>query len=150
MKLIHIKIRPVPSQEELGVAEEALERVRRDLADRKRDERQLQETSLTQQSSWMSKITANVMGTSGAYHSFFSSPLKSKRSLSFYLELTAIQREIDGLLALEYQMERKLDNMKQVYSNARHAKTLHGYSLLWFGRMFAVYCVFRTLSVRKF
>ena len=66
------------------------------------------------------------------------------------IELTSLQREIDGLIALEYQMDRNLEEMKKLVSASRYNETLGGRILRIAGTVFAVYCVFRSISVRSF
>ncbi|KAH8112124.1 Abscisic acid G-protein coupled receptor-domain-containing protein [Phellopilus nigrolimitatus] len=117
--------RRVPSEQELLAAEEALERIRNDVQVRRKEERRLQESKSDDTSSWMSRVASTITGSS---------------------ELTSIQREIAGLLALEYQMDRNLENLKSLHANSRYNRTLQGRVFQWVGRIFALYCVFRTLS----
>lgn len=70
----------------------------------------------------------------------------NKRSLNCS-ELTSIQREITGLLALEYQMDRNLEELRSLRASSQYNKTVQGRVLQWAGRLFAIYCIFRTLSV---
>ncbi|EJD04899.1 uncharacterized protein FOMMEDRAFT_132741 [Fomitiporia mediterranea MF3/22] len=109
----------VPTEQQIQTAEESLERIRNDIQVRRREERRLQGVKTTENSSWMSRVAS---------------------------KLTSIQREITGLLALEYQMDRNLENIRRLQTNARYNKTLQGRVFLWAGRLFALYCVFRTLS----
>ncbi|KAI5119350.1 hypothetical protein M0805_004027 [Coniferiporia weirii] len=117
--------RRVPSEQELYAAEEALGRIRNDIQVRQKEEQRLQETKSTDTSSWMSRVASSFSGSS---------------------ELTSVQREITGLLALEYQMDRNLENMKNLHISSQYNRTLQGRILQFAGRLFALYCVFRTLS----
>lgn len=62
-------------------------------------------------------------------------------------ELTSLQREIDGLRALEYQMDRNLEEMRKLVSASKYNETIGGRILHIAGTVFAVYCVFRSISV---
>ncbi|KAL5478766.1 hypothetical protein ACEPAI_2043 [Sanghuangporus weigelae] len=117
--------RRTPSEQEIRTAEEALERIRNDLVVRKVDERRLQSTKTSEPTSWMSRVASSITGNS---------------------ELTSVQREISGLVALEYQMDRNLEEMRNLYANSRYDRTLQGRIIRWAGFLFAVYCAFRTLS----
>lgn len=44
-------------------------------------------------------------------------------------------------------MDRNLENLKNLHANSRYNRTLQGRVFQWVGRIFALYCVFRTLSV---
>ncbi|KAL5520503.1 hypothetical protein ACEPAG_9727 [Sanghuangporus baumii] len=115
-----------PSEQEIRTAEEALERIRNDLLVRRVDERRLENSKMTSEpTSWMSRVASSITGNS---------------------ELTSVQREISGLVALEYQMDRNLDEMRKLYANSRYDRTLQGKIIRWSGFLFAVYCAFRTLS----
>ena len=52
-----------------------------------------------------------------------------------------------GLQALEYEMSRNLDVLKQRQADAKFSKTVAGRLFNWGGRLFAVYCVYRIFSV---
>lgn len=56
-------------------------------------------------------------------------------------------QEIHGLQALEHQMTRNLDALRRRRDTARYAKTVQGRILNFGGRIFAIYCVFRVVSV---
>ena len=67
-----------------------------------------------------------------------------------FLELASIQQEITGLLALEYQMTRNLEALKSAHSKSKYGRTARGRVIRWMGKIFAVYCVFRSISVKTF
>lgn len=62
-------------------------------------------------------------------------------------ESSALAQEIQGLEALEYQMSKNLEVLRQRRDNARFATTLKGRVFAIIGHGFAVYCVFRIVSV---
>lgn len=62
-------------------------------------------------------------------------------------ESSALAQEVQGLEALEYQMSKNLEVLKQRRENARFATTLKGRVLTIVGHGFAIYCVFRIFSV---
>lgn len=59
-----------------------------------------------------------------------------------------MRREIAGLEALEYQMDRNVESMKRSWRDAQYFETWQGQALHWAGVAFSIYCVFRTVSVR--
>jgi hypothetical protein len=62
---------------------------------------------------------------------------------------SALQREIDGMEALEYQMSRNVESLRQLKGRADFARTWKGRCFQVLGRMFALYCIVRTLSVSR-
>lgn len=73
-------------------------------------------------------------------------------SIPFYLlkdwsELSEARQELSGLEALEYQMSRSLELLKQRQSEARFSKTVYGQAFNAAGKVFAVYCVYRIIIV---
>ena len=75
---------------------------------------------------------------------------KSTSDALYTAELTSLQNELTGLVALEYQMDRNVESMKRLRAHAQYSRTVQGRALQWAGRLFALYCVFRTLSVSLF
>jgi hypothetical protein len=69
------------------------------------------------------------------------------RSHSVCTELSSIAQEITGLEALEYQMARNLEGLRQRRDNAKFSNSVKGRLFGVGGRLFAVYCVFRIISV---
>ena len=72
---------------------------------------------------------------------------KSTSDALYTAELTSLQNELTGLVALEYQMDRNVESMKRLRAHAQYSCTVQGRALQWAGRLFALYCIFRTLSV---
>lgn len=64
------------------------------------------------------------------------------------IELTSAMQELTGLEALEYQMARNLQALRQQRAEAKFSKTMRGRLINWAGRLFAVYCVYRIAMVR--
>lgn len=60
---------------------------------------------------------------------------------------SALAQELQGLEALEYQMSKNLEELRQRRENARFATTLKGRVFAITGHGFAIYCVFRIISV---
>ncbi|KAI0772351.1 Abscisic acid G-protein coupled receptor-domain-containing protein [Trametes elegans] len=112
-----------PTDEEVRTAESGLQRVREDLAQRQRDLSNLQAMKQPEtQSAWLSRALPSWQGSG---------------------ELSAMSQEITGLEALEYEMARNLESLKQRQAHARFSKTLAGRAFNWGGRLFAVYCIYR-------
>ncbi len=65
-------------------------------------------------------------------------------------EASSLAQEVAGLQALEYEMSRNLDVLKQQQAGAKFSKTLAGRLFNSGGRLFAVYCVYRIFSVSVF
>lgn len=61
--------------------------------------------------------------------------------------MSGAMQEISGLEALEVQMARNLDAMKERRREVKFAGTLRGRLFMWGGRLFALYCVYRTIMV---
>lgn len=62
-------------------------------------------------------------------------------------ESNSIQREIDGLVALEYQMGRNAEELKRIRAEHDYSLSGQGRIIHIIGLVFSVYCVFRTASV---
>jgi len=91
---------------------------------------------------WLSKVAVNFRGGSGKF------PLGiARRGLTCEPESLALAQELQGLEALEYQMLRNLEVLRQRRENARFSTTLKGKVFAIIGRGFAVYCMFRIISV---
>lgn len=65
----------------------------------------------------------------------------------FTPQLFPDEQELKGLEALEYQMARNLEALKHRREYARFSESFKGTLFNWGGRLFAVYCVFRVISV---
>lgn len=117
----------------------------------------------------MSRVASSITGSSGKPISNYSLyPPQLSRIFKFcdiqakytratltysffpFLELASIQQEITGLLALEYQMTRNLEALKSAHSKSKYGRTARGRVIRWMGKIFAVYCVFRSISVKTF
>ncbi|EJF60185.1 hypothetical protein DICSQDRAFT_155930 [Dichomitus squalens LYAD-421 SS1] len=114
-----------PTEEEVRTAEAGLRRIREDLARRRSDLLNLEVSKKPDaQSNWLYR----------ALPSFQSS------------ESSALGQEISGLEALEYEMSRNLDVLKQRQADAKFSRTVAGRVFNWGGRVFAVYCIYRIFS----
>lgn len=57
-------------------------------------------------------------------------------------------QELKGLEALEYQMTRSLDDLRQRRASAKFSNTFRGKLVNVGGRLFSLYCLVRYFSVR--
>ena len=71
----------------------------------------------------------------------------TRTELTGRTESSALTQELQGLEALEYQMSKNLEVLRQRRENARFATTLKGRAFAIVGHGFAVYCIFRIISV---
>lgn len=121
-RLYFIAAKPTqPTDRDLDVSASALARVRDDLAQRKDAYNRRQDP--TQNSAWYKGVASSLGGDDDA-------------------------QEIKGLEALEYQMSLKLEEQRHARDAAKFERTVYGRVFGLTGRVFAVYCVFRTISVR--
>ena len=58
-----------------------------------------------------------------------------------------VSQELEGLEALEYQMSRNLETLRERHKAEKFGKTFKGMVYNVFGRLFAVYCIIRIISV---
>jgi hypothetical protein len=135
-------LRRVPTDNDVSTAEQALARVRKDLADRRADQHRRGSSHNSPGVGWLSKVAVNFRGGSGWYQSAITS-----RELTRESESSALALELQGLEALEYQMSKGLDVLKERRENARFATTLKGRIFSIMGHGFAIYCIFRIISV---
>ncbi|KLO17781.1 hypothetical protein SCHPADRAFT_820833 [Schizopora paradoxa] len=111
----------IPTASEIASAEEALARIRKDLT--RREEQAKTRTEQSSGPSWMSRVLGNSDEDS-----------------------SSIQREIDGLIALEYQMSRNVEELRQSRAEHDYSRSSQGRILHVIGVIFSIYCVFRTAS----
>ncbi|KAL1943310.1 hypothetical protein VTO73DRAFT_4385 [Trametes versicolor] len=114
-----------PTDDEVRAAEGGLRRIQEDLAQRQKDLRRVETTNPKNQSSWLSRNISNLQGNS---------------------EESSLAQEITGLRALEYEMSRNVEVLKQRQADAKFNRTLAGQAFNWGGRLFAVYCIYRVLA----
>jgi len=126
----------------VSASEQALARVRKDLADRRADQQRRDSSHGSPDAGWLSKVAVSFRGGSGAC----LQPVV-QRELIAGVESSALAQEVQGLEALEYQMSRNLEMLRERRENARFAATLKGRVFAIAGHGFAIYCVFRILSV---
>ncbi|KAH9931624.1 Abscisic acid G-protein coupled receptor-domain-containing protein [Epithele typhae] len=118
-----------PTDDEVRNAESGLGRVREDLVRRQKELRTLEESKNPEahSSHWLYRALPSFSGNS---------------------EASSLAQEISGLQALEYEMSRNLETLKQRQASAKFSKTVAGRLFNWGGRLFAMYCVYRIFSVR--
>ncbi|KIP06559.1 hypothetical protein PHLGIDRAFT_72510, partial [Phlebiopsis gigantea 11061_1 CR5-6] len=110
-----------PSDADILVAQEGLERIRGDLAERRRAIEQMQTSQVTDKS-WFSRVVPSFVSGS---------------------ELSGAMQEAVGLEALEYQMARNLSALRAQKREVEYSRTLAGRLGNWGGALFAVYCLYR-------
>lgn len=115
----------MPSERDLQVTTSALQRVRDDLNKRRADLDRRRDAVGPSQSSWYKRVVPNF-GEDSDYSD---------------------AQEIKGLEALEYQMGMNLEELKHTHEQAKFGRTFYGRVFNFGGRIFAVYCVFRILTV---
>ena len=106
------------------------------------------QTPDAQSSHWLYRALPKISGNSGTRLPSHPHPLPLPRTDRTRAESSSLAQEIAGLRALEFEMARNLDALKQRQAHARFSKTLAGRVFNWGGRVFAVYCVYRIISVR--
>jgi hypothetical protein len=112
----------------------------------KRDELQRRESSQPQKDAWLSTVAVNFRGGTGMgqIHSLY---IIRNIYISWTLEMSSLTQELQGLEALEYQMSKNLEALRQRRDEVKFAGTLKGQVVNLGGRLFAIYCVFRIISV---
>ena len=116
--------------------------MRQDLANKRAELLRRESSQGSPDPGWLSKVAINFRGGSGRF------PLGvARRKLTCELESSALAQELQGLEALEYQMSKNSELLRQQRENARFSATLKGRVFGIMGRGFAIYCVFRIVSV---
>ncbi|KAI0087512.1 Abscisic acid G-protein coupled receptor-domain-containing protein [Irpex rosettiformis] len=118
--------RPAPTDDQITRAEDGLNRVRYDLAERRVAIAKLGETPQTSSSSWLANFVPTFV-----------------RRVQRTAEVGSAMQEIAGLEALESQMARNFEGLKQQREDAKFSRTLSGRMFNFGGCLFAVYCVYR-------
>ncbi|CAL1698438.1 unnamed protein product [Somion occarium] len=111
-----------PTDEDVRIAERGLERIRNDLAERRKAIERLEASQPKSDGSWISRVMPTFGGSS---------------------ELSAASQEINGLMALEYQMSRNLETLRSQQAQVKFSQTIRGKLFNFGGRLFALYCVYR-------
>ncbi|KAJ7493539.1 G protein-coupled receptor 89 [Mycena latifolia] len=110
----------MPTEQDIVTAEYALSTVRDDLDRRKAEAARRAATQQTE-NTWMSRVTSSFRGDEDL-------------------------QELRGLEALEYQMGRSLDDLRQRRATAKFSNTFRGKLVNVGGRLFAVYCLLRFIT----
>ncbi|KAJ3516331.1 hypothetical protein NLJ89_g1183 [Agrocybe chaxingu] len=110
----------VPTEQDVDTAQYALTSIRNDLKARRAEASRREGT--TAEGSWMSRVGSTFRGADG------------------------LTQEIQGLEALEYQMSRNLESLRERREAAKFASTIQGRIFHIVGKVFAVYCVIRVIS----
>lgn len=111
------------SENEVQAAEQALARVRNDLAERR-----------------------NILQNQTSENQAESSLLSRINPFGGETEHSAIRKEIQGLEALVYQMSRNVEHLQQRRTTHLYASTIRGRVWIWLGGAFALYCGFRVIN----
>ncbi|PCH43230.1 hypothetical protein WOLCODRAFT_73912 [Wolfiporia cocos MD-104 SS10] len=117
--VLRSKARNNPSAEDVRMAEQGLQRVQEDLAQRRMEVQKMQTAQV--QSNWFARVVPSFRG---------DTPMQ----------------ELAGLETLEYEMSRNLDALRQRHADAQFGRTLFGRLVNWGGRLFAIYCIYRILN----
>ena len=75
--------------------------------------------------------------------------MTKSRYSAYRIELTSATQELNGLLALEYQMARNREALRQQQAEIKFSRTVRGKLFNFGGRLFAVYCVYRIVVVSR-
>lgn len=151
--------RGVPSDKDLDTAQYALTSIRNDLRERRAEAARREGAnvcisfhSFSLHSFWVNK-RPTVPGTPESdLHFVVQTAVGLVVSLSWTLNdlHSPVTQEIQGLEALEYQMSRNLDTLRERYATAKFAGTFKGWVFNVMGKIFMVYCVIRVISVSFF
>ncbi|PPQ77630.1 hypothetical protein CVT24_005454 [Panaeolus cyanescens] len=109
----------VPTERDIDTAQYALNSIRNDLDQRTREVAIAARSRDEGPSSWLSRVGASFRGSDN------------------------LTRELEGLTALESQMARNLEALKERREAALYANTLRGMVFGLISRVFAIYCVLR-------
>jgi len=115
-----------PTDDDIQAAEQGLQQVQNDLTHRRSEVQKLEAAQQPDpDSSWFSRVVPSFRGDS---------------------QLSSIRQELRGLEALEYEMSRNLESLKQRRADAMFAGTFAGQLFNWGGRLFAIYCIYRIIN----
>ncbi|KDR78231.1 hypothetical protein GALMADRAFT_65417 [Galerina marginata CBS 339.88] len=110
----------VPSERDIDTAKYALASIRNDMRDRRAEAARRE--GVTPEGSWFSRVGSSFRGGD------------------------SLAQELQGLEALEYQMCRNLEAMRERFEAAKFSSTFRGRVFDIPGRIFMVYCVVRVVS----
>ncbi|KAJ7447337.1 G protein-coupled receptor 89 [Mycena galericulata] len=108
-----------PTEQDIATAEYALSTVRDDL-ERRRDEA-MRRAAQEADGNWISRVMPSFRGDENL-------------------------QELKGLEALEYEMARSVDDMRQRHRAGKYSNTFRGKVVAIGGRLFACYCLVRFIS----
>lgn len=160
----HNILRSDPTEQDIHSAESALTRIRNDLQDRRAE---VQSRSESEVGSFYSvdilyHTETNVYAASSKGKLVFPCGTQFPWRWAYVFFVFLVDRndltmgaaidlqELQGLEALEFQMSRNLEVLKQHRESAKFSDTLKGKIFNYGGRIFAIYCVIRVLSVSTF
>lgn len=89
---------------------------------------------------WCHRLAGVVVSTPVLSNPMLYSPLN-------FAEMSSATQELNGLLALEYQMARNLEALRQQRAEVKFSQTIQGKLFNIGGRIFALYCVYRIVVV---
>ncbi|KAF8900147.1 Abscisic acid G-protein coupled receptor-domain-containing protein [Gymnopilus junonius] len=120
-KYLSFGAQSVPSERDIDTAQYALTSVRNDMKERRAEAARREGSSETQRS-WFSRAGSSFRGAD------------------------SLTQELRGLEALEYQMSRNLEALRERYEAAKFTSTFKGRVFNFVGRIFMIYCIFRVIS----
>ncbi|KAF5329522.1 hypothetical protein D9619_009069 [Psilocybe cf. subviscida] len=109
-----------PSEQDIDTAQYALNSVRNDMKQRR--EEAARRDGSSPQGSWLSRVGSSFRGSD------------------------SLALELQGLEALEFQMTRNLESLRERREAAKFARTFKGRLFNFAGRTFTVYCIIRIIS----
>ncbi|KAJ7613720.1 G protein-coupled receptor 89 [Mycena polygramma] len=110
-----------PTEQDVVGAEYALSTIRDDLDKRRAEAARRATAQQTDEGTWISRVMPSFRGDENL-------------------------QELKGLEALEYQMARSLDDLRQRRATAKFSGTLRGKLVNLGGRLFAAYCLIRYIT----
>ncbi|KAF8626649.1 hypothetical protein AX15_004742 [Amanita polypyramis BW_CC] len=111
---------PVPTEQQISSAEYSLAAVRNDLIERRAAA--VRSRGSPSDGSWLSRVSATLRPNN------------------------ELEQELRGLEALEHEMARKLESLRETRDAAKFASTWKGRVLNVVGHLFAIYCIVRIFN----
>ncbi|CCM00850.1 uncharacterized protein FIBRA_02893 [Fibroporia radiculosa] len=137
-----------PTEEEIRAAELGLQRVQSDLSERQMEVQKLEAAKQPdQEGGWFSRVVPSFRGDSRTCFPVLLVRANFPPLVHLFgAELSSARQELRGLEALEYEMARNLEVLRQRRADAQFSRTIAGRLVNWGGRLFAVYCMYRILN----
>ncbi|KAI0799733.1 Abscisic acid G-protein coupled receptor-domain-containing protein [Irpex lacteus] len=134
--------RPAPTDDQISRADDGLRRVRNDLAERRAALAKQGDAGQQNSSSWFTSFVPSFTSQREA-DAAEGNAGGTVRRVQRTSEMSSSMQEIAGLEALETQMARNLEGLKQQRDDAKFSRTFGGRIFNFGGCLFAIYCVYR-------